>query len=117
MSRKAQYEKKFREWGFQKNRSKDDWKIVGQKVVQRKRTAKESNVYVDGELMPRKRLQKEISRQGFMTVTEQFHRAQGELPTVSHGRPRLTALRSTSGDAPWIRHTHANRSTGLQISL
>lgn len=79
MSRKAQYEKKIKEWGFQKNHTKDDWKIIGQKVGLRKRTAKESNVYLDGELMPRKRLQKEISRQGFMSATEQFKAMQGGL--------------------------------------
>ena len=83
MSRKAQYEKKFKEWGFGKNCTKDDWKIVGQKVGLRKRTAKESNVYHDGELMPRKRLQKEVSRQGFMTVTEQLSSTQGEFLNAS----------------------------------
>ncbi|KAH8782231.1 ankyrin repeat-containing domain protein [Hyaloscypha sp. PMI_1271] len=80
---KAQYEKKFKEWGFQKNHTKDDWKIVGQKVGLRKRTAKESNVYLDGELMPRKRLQREISRH-FMSVTEQFKTTQAlETPPAT----------------------------------
>jgi hypothetical protein len=78
LSRKAQYEKKFREWGFKKNHTKEDWKIVGHKVGQRKRAAKESNIYLDRELMPRKKVQKEISRQGYMSFTEQFNQAHRE---------------------------------------
>jgi hypothetical protein len=78
ISRKAQYEKKFKEWGFKKNHTKEDWRIVGYKVGQRKRAAKESNVYLDHELMPRKKLQKEISRQGYMSFTEQFNQAHRE---------------------------------------
>jgi hypothetical protein len=75
---KAQYEKQFKEWGFQKNRTKKDWKIVSQKIGLRKRAAKESDVYLDGQLVPTKKLRKEISRQGYMTFAEQFNQTQGE---------------------------------------
>jgi hypothetical protein len=78
LPRKAQYEKKFREWGFKKNHTKDDWKIVGQKIGKRKRTGKESAVYLDSELMQRKKVQKEISRQGYMSFTEQYNQAYGK---------------------------------------
>jgi hypothetical protein len=47
---------------------------MDQKIGARKRMAKESNVYLDGQLVPRKK----ISRQAYMTVSEQFHQAQGE---------------------------------------
>jgi hypothetical protein len=78
LSRKAQYEKRFKEWGFKKNHTKEDWKIMGHKVGKRKRAAKESDVYIDGEMMPRKKLQKEISRQGYMSFTELLNQAHGE---------------------------------------
>ena len=80
ISRKGQYEKKFKEWRFKKNHTKEDWRIVGYKVDKRKRAAaaKESNVYLDQELMPQKKLRKEISRQGHMSCTEQINKARGE---------------------------------------
>jgi hypothetical protein len=76
-SRKAQYERYFKEWGFRKKRTKDAYKVVRQKIESRKKRGRESDVYLDGELMPRKKLQKEISRQGYMTFAEEFNQAQG----------------------------------------
>jgi hypothetical protein len=78
LPRKTQYEKQFKDWGFQKNRTKQDWKDIGQKIGARKRMAKESNIYLDGQLVPTKKLRKEISRQAHMTVYEQFHQGQGK---------------------------------------
>jgi hypothetical protein len=78
LPRKAQYEKQFKEWGFQKKKTKEDWKIMSQKIELRKRTAKESDIYLDGQLVPKKKLRKEISRQGYMTFAEQYKQAQGE---------------------------------------
>jgi hypothetical protein len=76
-SRKGQYEKRFKDWSFQKKRTKEDWQVIGWKVDKRKRAGKESNVYVGGTLMPAKRLRKEISRQGYMSVMDQLKWAQG----------------------------------------
>jgi hypothetical protein len=76
-SSKAQYEKYFKQWGFRKKRTKKDWEIMSQKLETRKRKGRESDVYLEGELMPMKKLQKEISRQGYMTFAEQFNQAQG----------------------------------------
>ena len=39
---------------------------------------KESAIYFDSELMPRKKVQKEVSRQGYMSFTEQYNQAYGE---------------------------------------
>ncbi|KAH8753943.1 ankyrin repeat-containing domain protein [Hyaloscypha finlandica] len=82
---KAQYEKKFKEWRFKKNHTKEDWRIVGHKVEQRKRAAKESNVYLDQELMPQKKLRKEISRQGYMSCTERTNKAHVMSPETPPG--------------------------------
>ncbi|KAN0117792.1 ankyrin [Hyaloscypha variabilis] len=78
-------EKKFKDWGFQKNRTKQDWKVMGQKIGARKRMAKESNVYLDGQLVPTKKIRKEISRQAYMTVSEQLHQAQEPPPDTPPG--------------------------------
>ena len=96
VSRKQQYEKKFKEWGYKKNHTKEDWRIVGYKVGQRKRAAKESNVYLDQELMPRKKLQKEISRQGYMSFTEQFNQAHREYFMRQSEDSNLTVFSDTS---------------------
>jgi hypothetical protein len=45
----------------EKPKKKQDWKDVGQKIGARKRMAKESNIYLDGQLVPTKKLRKEIS--------------------------------------------------------
>ncbi|RDL41644.1 uncharacterized protein BP5553_01623 [Venustampulla echinocandica] len=82
---KAQYERQFKKWGFQKYRTKEDWKTMNQKIELRKRNATESNIYCDGELMSNKKLRKEISRQGYMTSTEQFIRAQEPPPQTPPG--------------------------------
>jgi hypothetical protein len=76
-SRKTQYEDTFDEWGFRKNRKKDDWQIMARKLDKRKRGGKESNVYLEGQLIPTKKLRKEISRQGYMSVIDQLNWAQG----------------------------------------
>jgi hypothetical protein len=78
LPRKTQYEKQFKGWGFQKNRTKQNWKDLGQNIGARKRMAKESNIYLDGKLVPAKKVRKEISRQAYMTIYEQFHQGQGK---------------------------------------
>ncbi|KAH8753211.1 hypothetical protein BGZ57DRAFT_965322 [Hyaloscypha finlandica] len=82
---KTQYEKQFKDWGFQKNRTKQDWKDIGQKIWARKRMAKESNIYLDGKLVPAKKVRKEISRQAYMTIYEQFHQGQESPPGMPPG--------------------------------
>jgi hypothetical protein len=63
---------------FKKNRTKQDWKDVGQKIGARKMMAKESNVYLDGQLVPTKKLRREISRHTYTTIYEQFHQGHGK---------------------------------------
>jgi hypothetical protein len=77
--RKAQYGRFFNEWGLSKKRKKDDYKVIGQKIESRRTKGKDSYVYLNGELIPEKRIRKEISRQGYMTVSEQIRQDHGEL--------------------------------------
>jgi hypothetical protein len=81
--RKAQYEKQFKDWGFKKNRTKRDWEIMNRKIQLRKRTGKDSDVYLHGQLMPLEKLRKETARQGYMTAIEQARLAFGELAMIS----------------------------------
>lgn len=84
------------EWGFRKKRTKEDWQIIGRKVDERKRAGKESNVYVDGVLIPSKRLRKEISRQGYITVMDQANLAQGRYIQT----PKLNLMVAEASVAP-----------------
>jgi hypothetical protein len=76
---------------------------MGQKIETRKRTAKESDVYLDGQLVPRKKLRKEISRQGYITLTEKLNQVQGEsLKALKLYLRSLTAIRNASSNASWV---------------
>lgn len=81
--KKAQYEKQFKDWGFKKNRTKRDWEIINRKIQLRKRTGKDSDVYLHGQLMPLEKLRKETARQGYMTAIEQARVVFGELAMIS----------------------------------
>ncbi|KUJ19537.1 uncharacterized protein LY89DRAFT_683361 [Mollisia scopiformis] len=78
---KAQYEKLLAD--CRKKRSNKDWKVVGQKIEKRKRQGKKSDVYLDKHLIPSKKVQKEISRHGFMTIEEQIQAKNGTDATLS----------------------------------
>ncbi|KAF2181591.1 hypothetical protein K469DRAFT_588973 [Zopfia rhizophila CBS 207.26] len=62
---KAQYERRFKKWGFQKNKKKDVWEAIALKVTKRKRDNKESEVRIDGAVVSVKKLRKELSRYGY----------------------------------------------------
>jgi hypothetical protein len=59
---KSQYEKYFKRWKFRKNLTKEEWTPVRQKVLARKREGKESDVYLEGVLMPAKKVKRGIGR-------------------------------------------------------
>lgn len=65
---KAQYEKKFKEWGFAKYSTGQEWKAVSYHVLKRKREGKETDVYRDGKLIPPEKVRKRISRYSFQTA-------------------------------------------------
>jgi hypothetical protein len=86
---KAQYELHFKKWGFRKNRTKDDWKIVAQKVGKRKREHKESEVYIDGNLIHSKKVKKAISRYGSMPATAEMQLQGNHIRVISNLRSSL----------------------------
>ncbi|OBT73196.1 hypothetical protein VF21_08718 [Pseudogymnoascus sp. 05NY08] len=89
---KAQYEKQLKDWGFKKNRTKRDWEIMDRKIQLRKRTGKQSDVYLDGKLMPLEKLRKEIARQGYMTTVERNRVAFETPPQMPRGFDIRTPL-------------------------
>ncbi|KFX95377.1 hypothetical protein O988_05813 [Pseudogymnoascus sp. VKM F-3808] len=100
---KAQYEKQLKEWGFTKNRKKRDWQIMNRKIQRRERIGKGSDVYQDGRLMTAEKLQKETSRQGYMTTVEQFRHSLEATPQTPPGFDIRTPLAQ-----PFIRLAFEN---------
>ncbi|CZR63647.1 uncharacterized protein PAC_13544 [Phialocephala subalpina] len=62
IAKKAQYTRKFKQWNFSKNSTSDKWKFVARELEKRKRDGKESETYINGKLIPNKKIKKEISR-------------------------------------------------------
>ncbi|KAI5923670.1 ankyrin repeat-containing domain protein [Camillea tinctor] len=87
---KGQYERHLKEWGFMRKTTKETWQVISRKVEKRKREGEASAVYMDGMLVPSKKLHKEISRQGHMTMAEQLKWAQAPSPNTPKGFQVLT---------------------------
>ncbi|OCK89480.1 uncharacterized protein K441DRAFT_278185 [Cenococcum geophilum 1.58] len=70
---KTQYERHFRKWGFRKNVNPSVWKFINHRQSKRKRAGKESDVYIDGVLVPKDKIRKEIGRNSVSTI-EKYRR-------------------------------------------
>ena len=57
-----EYEKYFKRWKFRKSLTKEEWAPIRHKVLARKREGKESDVYLEGVLMPAKKVKRGIGR-------------------------------------------------------
>ncbi|KUJ14548.1 ankyrin, partial [Mollisia scopiformis] len=62
IAKKAQYTRKFKQWNFSKYSTSDKWKFVARELEKRKRDGKESETYINGKLIPNKKIKKETSR-------------------------------------------------------
>ncbi|KAF2180743.1 hypothetical protein K469DRAFT_269993 [Zopfia rhizophila CBS 207.26] len=80
---KAQYERRFKKWRFQKNKKKDVWEAIALKVAKRKRDNKESEVRNGDEVVPVKKLRKELSRYGYEAAFP--HEFQAPTPRTPEG--------------------------------
>jgi hypothetical protein len=76
---KSQYEKYFKRWKFRKNLTKEEWTPVRHKVLARKREGKESDIYLEGVLMPAKKVKRGIGRY-------QQTRCEVNLTSYDHGK-------------------------------
>ena len=64
---KAQYIRKFDQWGFKKNSTDGNWKYIAHKLQKKDLEGKESDTYVNGKLVPRKKVKKEVSRHSLLS--------------------------------------------------
>ncbi|RDL35193.1 uncharacterized protein BP5553_07124 [Venustampulla echinocandica] len=76
---KAQYIRKFELWGFKKYSTDESWKYIARKIQKRNLEGKESDTYVNGKLVPRKKVKKEVSRHSLLSC--QFMSIPGRSPT------------------------------------
>ncbi|KAH9211436.1 ankyrin repeat-containing domain protein [Leptodontidium sp. 2 PMI_412] len=74
---KAEYERKFKQWGFVKYRMrKEDWRCISNRIEKRKReSGKDSEVYIDGVQCPPIKVRRETARHGFVSTIEKFRPA------------------------------------------
>lgn len=80
---KSQYESHFKKWKFTKNSKSQTWIAIQPKLIKRKREGKESDIYVDGVLLPKKKVQKEMSRYAY--EASKAHYAQAPSPQTPDG--------------------------------
>jgi hypothetical protein len=88
-SRKAQYERQFKKWGFQKNKKHDIWEAIAIKVTKRKRVNKESEVRIGGDVVSVKKLKRELSRYGYEAAFPHTFQGDHYPPNFSDVRFRM----------------------------
>ena len=82
-SSKAEYQSRLTNWGFKKKTNRKSWQIIRGKVDKRDRHGKKlTNIYRDGVLVPHRKAQREISRQGFMSTFELLQIAKGMFQNI-----------------------------------
>ncbi|RMJ25732.1 ankyrin repeat-containing protein [Aspergillus sp. HF37] len=58
----SQYTRQFRKWGFSKNWKQHQYEFTAHRLKKRKQEGKNSDVYMNGDLVNNKKLKKELSR-------------------------------------------------------
>jgi hypothetical protein len=109
---KAQYERQFRKWKFRKNRKDPEWKFVHHRVEKRKRGGKESDVYIDGVLIAKKKICQETSRHNHPTY------GQGSIRhKLWYSLEYLNSRSTKSENTGRILHLHPPSLFGRQLSI
>lgn len=60
--RKAQYVRKLNQWHMEKNSTNEKWKFAASQIEKRKLEGKETEILINGTLVPSKKLKKEMAR-------------------------------------------------------
>jgi len=81
---KAQYERQFKIWKFRKNLKSHEWIFVHYRFNKRERNGKESELYVDGVLVPKKRLKRKRCGTTFLLLPRDTHQV---TPLMSQHMP------------------------------
>jgi hypothetical protein len=113
---KAQYERQFNKWKFRKHCKHPDWKFVHYRIEKRKRGDKESDLYIDGVLIPKKKIRKETSRHNLPTIQEYY--GQGSIcPKLWYCLEYLNSSSTQSKNTGRILYLHSPSSFGQQLSV
>lgn len=80
ISSKNQYTRMLRAWGVRKNCNGSIWKFVDARIRKRKSAGKTSDVYLNGNHVPPKKVQKEIARH--VGLTNMYYEQDGSYQLV-----------------------------------
>lgn len=114
---KAQYELQFKKWHFRKNRTAEEWRIVAQKLTERKQEGKESEVVLNGKLISSKKIRKETLRYGSISAASGIPPPGQSTPTprgfiIRTPSPKFNKSISTSRNECYV---NPPASTGLVL--
>ncbi|KAH7109644.1 ankyrin repeat-containing domain protein [Dendryphion nanum] len=106
------FEAQFRKWGveFSKKQKATLWKTIGGKVKKRTDIGKESTVRIYGKVVPKDKLQKEISRYHFPSMEEQYGSAPSPMTpegVIIETPKHLNDLSYHFENLPWLRFQDA----------
>ena len=93
---KQQYKRQFKKWGLSKNRKDNEWSYISSLLTRRSRKGKPSIVFMNNEMIPLRKLRKELSRHAIP-----IWKLQGPTPEpISHISVRTP---ESSGDMTIVR--------------
>lgn len=84
---KAQYVRQLSKWQVKKNSKGEEWKFIAHRLRKRDREGKDSETYINGELVPRKKIKKEISRHVLPRFERDYNFNAGQLNTYNAPSP------------------------------
>ncbi|EXJ69518.1 uncharacterized protein A1O5_07554 [Cladophialophora psammophila CBS 110553] len=96
---KSQYMRQFEAWGIRKNQKRDFWKDISLTLKRRRLTIDEVDVFLKGELIPDKKLRRQLSRCDLPTLIQTV--ARPPTPDGIFIRPRIQIPRSLIISLPW----------------
>ncbi|VUC27251.1 unnamed protein product [Clonostachys rosea] len=128
---KSQYIRKLASWKIGKNATTNGWKNAAVAVEKRKRQGKESEIYIDGKLVPSEKMKKEITRHlppyhEFITMSAQEIDLPRDFvvqtpPATTFHSPQLHARNIQLHGLPWMKFwdsftLHSTSFTGSVIN-
>ncbi|KAH0848882.1 hypothetical protein AYO21_09550 [Fonsecaea monophora] len=96
---KPQYMRRFKDWHVQKKRTSDFWKDLSLNLKRKNLLVDDVDVFLDGELIPNKRLKRQLSRNDPPTLTQTIVRPR--TPEGIFIRPRTQTPRCLLISLPW----------------
>ncbi|KAH6967929.1 ankyrin repeat-containing domain protein [Ilyonectria sp. MPI-CAGE-AT-0026] len=106
LATKSQYVRKLKNWGMEKYINGEKWKIAFNLMQKRKRSGKETELSIDGKVIPLKKMKKEMGRYSYSQC------GLGGLPAtptdsssgiIAYTPPSDDVFRITFNTIPWLR--------------